>query len=103
MFCLRALQSTKKTAKLIQPGPKRRAGKAKAGKPSAVLRKKGAGLSPARNSAARARRTPITAKSEPMRRSGRARLRHKAGFYNHKSLQDVAWSGEGTAADPIRF
>ena len=91
------------TAKLIQRSPGRaKAGKAKAGKRSAVRREMGVGLSPARKLVARARRTPIIVKSEPMRRSGRARLRHTAGFYNHKNLQDVAWSGEGTAMDPMR-
>ena len=42
----------------------------------------------------------VKVKSEPMRRSSRS-ISHKKGFYSERNLENIVWTGTGTAADPV--
>ena len=53
-----------------------------------------------KKSPASKKRSP-TIKQEPQREMPFRSGRHKAGFYSEANLADVAWSGTGSARDPI--
>jgi hypothetical protein len=69
---------------------------------SSTLPTKKKKVAPVKATIKKSTKSPARVKSEPMRRSRRARA-YKKGSYNESTLTANAWAGKGSAQSPIKL